>query len=107
MNSITCQLWVAVLLSASARAQQYSIDWFTLDAGGGTSSGGAYSVSGTIGQPDAGKLAGGSYVVEGGFWGIVAAIQTPGAPQLRVQRFGSSVRVFWNAAAGNGFVLEE
>jgi len=31
-----------------------SIDWHTIDGGGGTSSGGVYSVVGTIGQPDAG-----------------------------------------------------
>jgi hypothetical protein len=33
------------------RAQSYSIDWFTIDGGGGTSTG-VYSVSGTIGQQD-------------------------------------------------------
>jgi hypothetical protein len=29
------------------------LDWFTIDGGGGTSTGGVYAVSGTIGQPDA------------------------------------------------------
>jgi hypothetical protein len=48
---------------------QYSIDWHTVDGGGGTSAGGVYTVSGTVGQPDAGKLSGGSYTLEGGFWG--------------------------------------
>jgi hypothetical protein len=41
-------------LAAVVMAQNYSIDWFTIDGGGGTSTGGVYSVSGTIGQPDAG-----------------------------------------------------
>ena len=40
-------------LSAGAIAQSYSIDWFKVSGGGGTSTGGTYQVSGTIGQPDA------------------------------------------------------
>src|SRR5437899_2475559 len=43
----------ALLLATSAHAQSYSIDWFTIDGGGGTSTGGVYQVSGTVGQPDA------------------------------------------------------
>jgi hypothetical protein len=47
-------LLVALLLSGiCAHAQNFSIDWFTIDGGGGTSTGGLYSVIGTIGQPDA------------------------------------------------------
>jgi hypothetical protein len=66
------------------RAQSYSIDWFTIDGGGGTSTGGVFSVSGTIGQSDAGHMSGGNYTLDGGFWGMFAAVQTPGAPLLRV-----------------------
>jgi hypothetical protein len=48
----------------------YSIDWYTIDGGGAmNSSGGSYSLSGSIGQPDAGSLSGGSYTLNGGFWG--------------------------------------
>jgi hypothetical protein len=51
-------LTVLVLTSALClRAWgQYSIDWSTIDGGGGTSTGGVYSVTGTIGQPDAGAI---------------------------------------------------
>ena len=38
----------------SAFSQSYAIDWHTIDGGGGTSTGGVYSVSGTIGQAGAG-----------------------------------------------------
>ena len=41
-----------------AWGQSYSIDWSTIDGGGGTSTGGVYTVSGTIGQPDAGTMSG-------------------------------------------------
>ncbi len=61
--------------SASAvLSTSYDLTWSTIDGGGGTSSGGAYSLSGSIGQPDAGTLMGGTYTLGGGFWG--------GAPTL-------------------------
>jgi len=60
---------LAVTALASVAAAQYSISWYTIDGGGGTSAGGTYSVSGTIGQPDAGPtMTGSTYSVTGGFW---------------------------------------
>src|SRR5690242_9846728 len=44
-------------------AQPFAVDWFTVDGGGGTSMGGVFSVSGTVGQPDAGRLSGGNFTV--------------------------------------------
>ena len=87
-------------------AQSYSIDWFTIDGGGGTSTGGVYSVSGTIGQPDAGTMSGGNYTIQGGFWSVVAAIQTEGAPLLTITRSNLSVIVSWPSPS-TGFVLQE
>src|SRR5512134_2287053 len=79
--------FLSVIVSAMALlAQPYSIDWSTIDGGGGTSTGGVYSVTGTIGQPDAGTMSGGNYTLQGGFWGVVAAVQTPGAPLLSIFR---------------------
>jgi len=46
----------------------YEISRYTIDGGGGTSSGGPYMVTGTIGQPDAGWSIGGKYELFGGFW---------------------------------------
>ena len=65
-----------------------------------------YSVSGTIGQPDAGVMSGGAYSLVGGFWGIVAAIQTPGAPLLSIQHTNAGARVLWPLPA-TGFVLAQ
>jgi hypothetical protein len=60
-------------LSNLARAQSgggYELTWSTSDGGGGASSGGIYTLNGTIGQPDAGAaLSGGGYTLVGGFWG--------------------------------------
>ena len=97
---------VAAFLPTCTQCQSYAIDWFTIDGGGGTSTGGAYSVSSTIGQPDAGRMTGASYALDGGFWGFIGAIQTVGAPLLSVERIGASVRVFWPAST-SGFVLDE
>jgi hypothetical protein len=78
-----------------------------LTAGGGTSTGGVYSVSGTIGQPDAGRMTNGQYSLLGGFWGVVEVIQTPGAPLLSVEQLvGGNVRVYWPLPA-SGFVLDQ
>jgi hypothetical protein len=49
----------------------YAVARWTIDGGGGRSSGGTYMVSGTIAQPDADPLqpsTGGSYAITGGFW---------------------------------------
>jgi hypothetical protein len=95
----------SLLLPALGLAQQYSIDWSTIDGGGGTSTGGVFTVTGTVGQPDAGTMSGGSYTLSGGFWGIVAAVQTEGAPWLTVTRSNSSVVVSWPLPA-TGWLLQ-
>lgn len=47
----------------------YDIPWDTIDGGGVTfATGGTFSLGGTIGQPDAGVMSGGTYVLGGGFW---------------------------------------
>jgi hypothetical protein len=97
----------ACLLAAAASAQFYSIDWHTTDGGGGTSTGGVYSVSGSFGQPDAGTMSGGGYSVAGGFWGVISAIQSPGAPSLTIRLTQSnSVAISWPSPS-TGFVLQQ
>ncbi|MGQ0626925.1 MAG: EF-hand domain-containing protein [Phycisphaerales bacterium] len=56
-----------VLLAAPARAQ-LAIASFTIDGGGGTSAGGAFTLMGTIGQHDAGAMSAGAVAIAGGFW---------------------------------------
>ena len=58
---------ICVTLTVTALGD-YSIDWYTIDGGGGTSTGGPYVLSGTVGQADAGRSSGGDYVLGGGFW---------------------------------------
>ena len=64
-------LAVCLLITASAPGQtggSYELSWRTIDSGGGTSGGGPYVLTGTIGQPDAAYSAGGPYELLGGFW---------------------------------------
>jgi hypothetical protein len=107
-SRIVLAVFLGLVISVPLRgfAQPFAIDWFTIDGGGGTSTGSVYSVSGTIGQPDAGLLSGGNFALQAGFWGVVAAVQTPGAPLLSIERIGGAVRVFWPLPA-SGFVVEE
>jgi hypothetical protein len=75
-------LFVALAVSnATTWAQTgggYELTWNSIDGGGGASSGGGFTLTGAIGQPDAGlQMSGGGYTLDGGFW--------PGAaPNYRV-----------------------
>ena len=52
-------------------AQDYDLDWSTFDAGGVMySSSPSFTLSGTIGQPDADVLTGEDIELVGGFWPI-------------------------------------
>ena len=57
-----------IVLAEASTNGQYEISWYTIDGGGGTSRGGPYVLSGTIGQPDADWSRADSYELLGGFW---------------------------------------
>lgn len=70
-NGFVTLLTVCVLMAAPVLAMSggdYEISWGTIDGGGGTSSGGSYVLTSTIGQPDAAYSSGGNYELLGGFW---------------------------------------
>ncbi len=58
----------AAMVCAAALARPLEINWYTIDGGGGTSAAGTLSLSGTIGQHDAGVMTGGTFELLGGFW---------------------------------------
>ena len=89
-------LLLCLLAPIAGLAQQYSIDWYKIAGGGGTSTGATYQVRGTIGQPDAGgALTGGNYSLTGGFWSLISVVQTAGLPNLTITHSGNSVIVSW------------
>ena len=105
---IAVALFAVAIIAPSTQAQStnYSISWYAIAGGGGTSSAGSYSVSGTIGQHSTGTMTGGNYSLTGGFWSIIEAVQTPGAPLLSIVRSGSEAIISWLAPA-TGFVLQQ
>jgi hypothetical protein len=110
MKHVFGPLRIALLLAIplTALAQSYSIDWYTVDGGGGTSSGGNYTLSGTIGQSDAttATLSGGNYTLQGGFWpGLIVAIPGEG-PSMLIQLSGANVIISWSPNTP-GFALEQ
>ena len=94
-------LILGLLMPLPGFAQPYSIDWHKIAGGGGTSTGSVYSITGTIGQHDAGgPMTGGNYSLTGGFWSLISVAQTPGAPTLNISHSGNTVTVYWQAVSG-------
>ena len=103
----TILISILVSLAAHAAVAQYTIDWFNISAGGGVSTGGVYSVSGTIGQTATGTLTGGQYGLVGGFWSFIATVPSLGSPTLTITvTAANAVMVCW-PSPGTGFVLEQ
>jgi hypothetical protein len=90
-------LLIGLLVPGISFAQPYSIDWYKVAGGGGTSSNGQYIVSGTIGQPDASSaMSSGQYSVTGGFWSLISVVQSSGAPTLTIQFVNpTTIKVLW------------
>jgi hypothetical protein len=67
--ALTLSLMIALLASTSAFAQDFNLNWHTVDSGGGASAGGDFALAGTVGQHDASALMiGNAYSLSGGFW---------------------------------------
>lgn len=89
-KSVASVLFLSFCALAAPVRAQYSIDWHSIDGGGGTSTGGAYAISGSIGQADADLVpacsadggvdcVGALYQIEGGFWAGLAPGSCTGA----------------------------
>ena len=92
LSSIYILLFMAVI--ASTAAGEYELNWYTIDGGGGRSNGGPYTLTGTIGQPDAAYSRGGNYELLGGFW--------PGGPLCFVdfEHFSRFAEQWWLTGIG-------
>jgi hypothetical protein len=104
-GGVNAPLLAFLVFTTTAHAQSYSIDWHKIAGGAGTSTGGVYSISGTIGQSDASAaMTGGNYSLTGGFWSLFA-VQTPGAPLLTITRAGNQAIISWLPSA-TGWTLQ-
>ena len=106
-NRHHCLLVVVTCFTALVALGEYSIGWYSVGGGGGTSSNLQYSISATIGRPDAGGvLSGGGYSLVGGFWAIYA-VSTPGTPRLTIfVTRTNTVLVVWPSPS-TGFGLQQ
>ena len=99
---------LVILMTGLCAWAQYSMDWYTVDGGGGISTNTQFSISGTIGQPDSSSvpMTGGNFSLTGGFWAL-QAIQTAGAPYLSIVNAGAGqATISWNPNEP-GWVLQE
>jgi len=104
--SVLLVLLTTALTAAAQSAPNYSIAWYKVAGGGGTSTSAVYSVSGTIGQHDAGgPLVGGNFSLTGGYWSF-PTVQTPGAPSLGIVATSpNTLMVYWPSPS-TGFNLQ-
>lgn len=97
----------ALLSFAAVNAQSFDLSWHTIDGGGAMfSSGGALSLGGTVGQPDAGSftapLSGGAFELVGGFWPAGAACSCPGDMNGDGLRNGRDIQRFVHCLTAGG-----
>ena len=95
-------LGLVLLFLLNSVGAQIADSWFTVDGGGGTSTGGQLGLSGTAGQPDAGIMSGSGYILYGGFWGMVAGW----APRMTITYANGSVTICWPLISA-GYLLEQ
>jgi hypothetical protein len=100
-------LVLLVSLACGLVHAQFTIDWHSINGGGGTSTGGVYSITGTVGQPDAGVMSGGAYSLIGGFWGILSTTASAEVPHLTVALTGDDAVVISWPSPSTGFVLQQ
>lgn len=101
-HSQTWRLELALCLFSSAFClcahgqNGYTNTWSRVTGGGGTSTGGVYAATSTVGQPETGHTSGGNYTVDQGFWSPIALVQMPGAPPFFLWRTGTNhVVIAW------------
>ncbi len=109
IRALLAALLLSVLvLPLPALAQSHAIPWHTIDGGGGVSTGGVFTVSGTIGQPDAGPtMTGGNFSLTGGFWSFLSVVQTPGASTLNISLTTTNTAMIWWPSPSSGWVLQQ
>lgn len=79
-----CAIVCAALLMGTSNVyaqNSFTMLKATIDGGGGSSIGGEFRLGATIGQPDAGQMKGGAFMIFGGFWAPLGLKTIGGRPQ--------------------------
>ena len=102
MKNIIALILLTILSQFSIAHAQYSITWDKIAGGGGTSTGGVYTISDTIGQNDAAALVvGGAYSITSGFWAFEDAGVSATQPVLALLRTNNVITVVWPLTAAD------
>lgn len=76
------RLWMALsvilMIASPAMTGGLDLSWYSIDGGGGDSASGTITLTGSIGQPDAGIMTGASLELRGGFLAAASAAAIPG-----------------------------
>jgi hypothetical protein len=99
-------LAAALFLVPIVHAQSFSIDWFTIDGGGGPSTGDGFTLNGTVGQPDASTMSGGNYSLAGGFWGASETSPQASSRITEVRIVSGQVRLRFTGIPGTVYYVE-
>ncbi len=94
MRPLFISLGLAFLSSWAALAGDLSANNLRITGGGGTSSGGNYQLTTTLGQPARLALGGGSFRLNTSISSLTV-VQTPGAPLLDLKITGPSLVLSW------------
>jgi hypothetical protein len=104
-KSLAVILVGVAVLGGVAWADTYDLSWNTIDGGGAMfSTGGAFSLGGTIGQPDAQTppvMSGGSFALTGGFWAATDVCPMLGDINGDGVIDGQDVQLFVNCLLGS------
>ena len=68
ISRLTVSIILLAIFNGPPASGQYELSCYTIDGGGGRSIGGDFTLTGTIGQPDAAYSSGGNFELLGGFW---------------------------------------
>jgi hypothetical protein len=102
MKPVTIMKTIVLLLVLTHTAlAQYTIDWHTMDAGGGSGAAGSFAMQGTLGQPDAFSGSAENVTLIGGFWSLPLDL----LPALRIFIHKGNVTLAWPNPS-TGFVLQ-
>ncbi|MEM7117702.1 MAG: hypothetical protein AAF614_35040 [Chloroflexota bacterium] len=94
---IVCLFLVISMVAIAQPSGSFDLSWSTIDGGGGSITGGNFTLNGTIGQVDAAVLSGGNFDVNGGFWQcLTASVASPG-----ISPNGSGIDLNWIGSSSN------
>ncbi len=76
-------------------SQNFDLNWYSVNGGGGLSTGGDFALMSTIAQPEAGSMAGGDFALTGGYMAASDPVcACPADMDGSGQRSGNDIQAF-------------